>query len=342
VRGELSVEERPALQVRAHLVLRLAVLVEHEGGVHLDPAARLEGRLDGDRPREVDVDARGLRQGGKPVGETIEQHRRRHRRDALGDDGLRRGQEHDRLLEQASLAHEQLVLHAALDVVTGIGLVDHEPDQVDDRLWQVAVDRDPAAQVAGVPAVAHPRHVMDDLEVDSLPVRQVDERTRARAGGLDRLPRHLLDPLGRHERGAPEGVVALGERARARQQLLQPLVHLGERGLVGAARPQLVAGLDLVGIRPRLAREHAREGVQCPHLVAQPAVAELVAERAGGGGELHRGDRLRRVDGGNQLGRAEVGVDDLVGVAAELEAQTQVALDVGISVHPARAYPRGA
>ena len=103
-----------------------------------------------------------------------------------------------------------------------------------------------------------------------------------------------------------------------------------EDGFVGVGRPHAVAALDLVGVRAGLARQHAGVGAQADHLVAQPAVLELVEQSLRGGDERPRLDRRLRVDGGGQLGRAEVGVDDPFDVPAELEPQPEVALRGGL------------
>ncbi len=103
-----------------------------------------------------------------------------------------------------------------------------------------------------------------------------------------------------------------------------------EDGFVGIGRPHAVAALDLVGVRAGLARQHAGVGAQTDHLVAQPAVLELVEQRLGGGDELSRVDRRLRVDGGRQLRRAVVGVDDPFDVPAELQPQPEVALRSGL------------
>jgi sirohydrochlorin ferrochelatase len=59
------------------------------------------------------------------------------------------------------------------------------------------------------------------------------------------------------------------------------------------------------------------------HLVAQPAVLELVEQRLRLGDERPRVDRRLLLDCGRQLGRAEVGVDDSFDVAAEAVAQSR-------------------
>jgi hypothetical protein len=121
--------------------------------------------------------------------------------------------------------------------------------------------------------------------------------------------------------------VALGQRPVAREQVLEPLVRGGEDGFVGVGRADGIAPLHLVRIRAGLARQYAGVRSQADHLVAQPAVLELVEQRLRLGHE-RRGIRRRlRVDGGRQPRRAEVGVDDALDVTAELQAQPEIALD---------------
>ena len=98
----------------------------------------------------------------------------------------------------------------------------------------------------------------------------------------------------------------------------------GEDGLVGAPRPHAVAPGDLVGVRAGLAGQHTGEGTQPDHLVAQPAVVQLVQQVLRVGDERPRIGRRLGVDRGGQLRRAEVGVDDPVVVPAEPQAQPDV------------------
>jgi hypothetical protein len=104
--------------------------------------------------------------------------------------------------------------------------------------------------------------------------------------------------------------MALGQLPLTREQLLEPLVRGGEDGFVGVGRPNAVAPLDLVGVRVGLAGQNAGVGAHADHLVAQPAVVELVEQRLSLGDERPRLGRRLRVDGGRQLRRAVVGVDD--------------------------------
>ena len=72
------------------------------------------------------------------------------------------------------------------------------------------------------------------------------------------------------------GLVALGERARARQGLVELAVGGLERLLVGPARTDAVAALHLVLVGDLLAGQLARDGLQPAELGAQPAAALLV------------------------------------------------------------------
>jgi hypothetical protein len=104
-------------------------------------------------------------------------------------------------------------------------------------------------------------------------------------------------------------------------------VRSGEDGFLGVGRPHAVAPLHLVGVRAGLAGQHAGIGAQADHLVAQPALLELVEQRLRLDDECPRINRRLRVDGGRQLRRAVVGVDGPLDVAAELEPQPEVALN---------------
>ena len=121
-------------------------------------------------------------------------------------------------------------------------------------------------------------------------------------------------------------LVTLGQSPLAGEQLLEPLVRGREHGFVGERRPHAVAALHLVGVRAGLACQHAGVGADADHLVAQPAVLELAEQRLGGGDERPRVDQRLVVDRGRQFRRAEVGVDDPLDVAAELQPQPEVAL----------------
>ena len=103
-----------------------------------------------------------------------------------------------------------------------------------------------------------------------------------------------------------------------------------EDGFVGVGRPHAVVALHLVGVRAGLACQRAGAGAHAHHLVAQPAVLELVEQGFCSCDECSRFDRRLRVDGGRQLRRAVVGVDDPFGVPAELQPQPEVALGSGL------------
>jgi hypothetical protein len=95
----------------------------------------------------------------------------------------------------------------------------------------------------------------------------------------------VLDALGRDAHRVLEAQVPFGERSAAGQQLVQLLVRRREDDLFGVGRPDAVTALHLVGVRGGLACEHAGVGTKPDHLVAQPAVFELVEQRLRGGDE---------------------------------------------------------
>ena len=78
-----------------------------------------------------------------------------------------------------------------------------------------------------------------------------------------------------------------------------------------------------------LACQHAGVGAKALHLVAEPAVLELVEERLRVGDERTRVGRRLLLDGCRQLHGAVVGVDDPVDVPAELQPQPEVAVRGG-------------
>jgi hypothetical protein len=159
-----------------------------------------------------------------------------------------------------------------------------------------------AAKVAEVLAGPKPRFVAHDLDDNPFVVRQRDQAVRPRARLLDDGHRRALHLLGRHEDRVLPLPVTLAERPVAGKQLRDYLVGRCEDGFVRAARPDAIAALDLVGIRRALARQHAGVRAQAEHLVAQPAVLQLVDQQICGGDERPRVDRRLRVDCGRQLG----------------------------------------
>ena len=145
----------------------------------------------------------------------------------------------------------------------------------------------------------------------------------------------LDDPLGRNGVRCTPGLVTLVERRPRGQQLVEPAVRLGERGLRHALGPDAVARLDLVEVGDLLAGEDARVGAEPTELVAEPARARLVESRVRQlGQQLVRigGKRGRRawlfgLDRSRELGRPVVGVDESVDVAAEPKPERQIPLD---------------
>src|SRR5215204_471504 len=207
-----------------------------------------------------------------------------------------------------------------------VGLVHRQPEELHGRHREVHVDRDRAAEVAEVFAEGPPRLVAHDLEVDSLAGGEVDEAPRLSACRLDDRSDRLLDALGGHEERVLPAPVALAERAVAGKHVLEALVGGGEDGLLGPARADAVAALHFVGVRGGLTCKCSGVRPQAHDLVAQPTVLELAEEPVRVGDERSRLHRRLRVNGGLEVGRAEVRVDEAVDVAPEPEAEPDVAL----------------
>ena len=203
-------------------------------------------------------------------------------------------------------------------------------EQIEGRHREVDVDGDPAAQVAEVVVERQPGLVAHDLQDDSFAGRQLDQAARRLARLLDDSRHRALDLLGGNEDRVSPTLVTLGQRPVAGEQLLDLLVRGREDGFVGVGRPHAIAPLHLVGVRARLACQHARVGAQPDHLIAQPAVLELLQESLCGRDERSRVDGRLGVDGDRQFRRAEVGVDYPFHVAAELQPELEVALYDGL------------
>jgi hypothetical protein len=264
-----------------------------------------------------------------PAPVPFEQHGGRELGDPLRYERLWRRHQHERLLQQPSAAYEQVVFGAALCVVTGIRLVAREMEQLDGRHREIDIDSDAAAQAAEVLGEREPGLVPHDLQDDAVVVRQLDQPTRPCGRLLDDGRDRALDLLGRHADRVSPALVTLGERLLAGQQLRQSLVRSREHRFIGMGRPHAVAPLDLVRVRARLARQHAGVGAQADHLVAQPAVLELVEEQLCVGDERPRVDQRLRLDSRRQLRWTVIGVDDPFDVSAEPQAQPEVALHSG-------------
>ena len=181
---------------------------------------------------------------------------------------------------------------------------------------------------------------MHQLELDRLAARKVDDSLGERPGlGDDRL-QQALDPLRRDAARRAPLLVALSQRAVAGQQLVERGVGRLEHGLVGVLGPVAVAPLSLVAERQPLAGQEAGVGVDAEHLVAQPAGLELVEQRLGVGDQRLRGGRRLGLDLGGQLRRADVGIDQVGVVAAELEAEPEIAASDGVGHAGERTRPQ--
>ena len=118
--------------------------------------------------------------------------------------------------------------------------------------------------------------------------------------------------------------MTLGERSLAREELREPLVRGREHGLVGEGRPDAVAALDLVLVRPLLAGDHAGVRAEADELVPQPSVLDVGEERVCVGDERGRWGQRLRLDLGRELGRPEVRVDHPVDVPVDPQAESDV------------------
>jgi hypothetical protein len=186
-----------------------------------------------------------------------------------------------------------------------------------------------ALEAAAVLAERHPRLVVDDLERHALSLGEPDGVAGPRAGCLDDGRQRGLEAVDGHAALLLPALVPVGQSALAGEELLQLCVGRGEDVLVGERRPHAVAALDLVRVRGGIAGEGARVGAQARDLIAEPAVGDVVEQCLGVVDETARLDRLCGRDRRGQPGRPVVRVDDPVDVAAEPEAQQEVALGDG-------------
>ena len=214
-------------------------------------------------------------------------------------------------------------------MVARVRLVQGHPQQLQGRHREIDVDGDPAAKLAEVVAEGEPGLVTDDLQVDAFGVRQIEQAARPGAC-LGQHGRHRFrDALGGDVDRPLPALLTFRERPIAWEQLSEPLVRGREDVLAGVSRPDAVAPLDLVGVGPRLAGQHACIGAQPGHLVAQPAVRELVEQRLRRADERSGLDERLRLDGCGELRRAEVRIDHPVGEPPELQPEPEVALRGG-------------
>ena len=169
--------------------------------------------------------------------------------DALADERLGRRHELDRLLQEALIPDEQLLLDDAVGVVTRVDLVGCERDQVGRGRLLVGVDDDPAAEIAEVVVERPPGLVVHLLDDELLARGQLDERSHPGAQHRDERTERGNHPRRLDRMLAPVGLVALVERSIAREQILERFVRRAVGRLGAELRPDAVALLDLVGVR---------------------------------------------------------------------------------------------
>ncbi len=325
----LGRREVPLLDVRLCLLDRRAFLVDHQRRVETDrpePLADLRDAL-----AELRVDERRAMPAQDRVrlflGRVVQDELAAGLRDAFAQDGLRRRHELDALLDLPLLADQQLLLDRVLGVVAGEDLVPGEMHEVEPGGRHVDVEDDAAAQVTEVVVEGPPGLVGDRLEDHILAGREAEQDLfRAAAHQRQELLEHGDRDVARDEVQVAPGVAALAQRPVAGVQLVELRMHLRVDVLRDLRGPHAVRAFDLVAVGQLVAREHVGVRGAALHLVAQPAVGQLVAQRVGVGRELLGGNLLFRVDLLLQLGRAVVRVDEPVDVLAEPQPEHQIPL----------------
>jgi hypothetical protein len=283
------------------------------------------GAGDGEIVPEVELDACVAHDLGECRPRvSFEEQVRRQPRDALADKRLRRRREQDRLLDEAALSGEAMLLAAPLHVMARVRLVDRQHEELVRRHRQVDVDRDPAAPIAEVVAGRPPRAVVHGFDDDLLAGREVDQTDGPRACLVNHPLEQLGDALRGHEGRALPPVIPLRRRPVAGEETIEVRVRLGEDRFVRVRRAHAVAALHLVRPRRRLAGEDTGVGPQAADLVAQPAALQLGEKLVRLGDERTEVGRPC-VDLRGELRRTEVRVDGLLDVATEREPEPDVA-----------------
>ena len=149
-----------------------------------------------------------------------------------------------------------------------IRLVHGEPEELRRREREVEVDGDPAAKRAEVVAEREPRLVTDDLHLDALAGRQIEQVARPRARLRDDGGDSALDAPGRDVGRSFPALETFGQRPVTGEELLELCVRRCEDPLGRVGRAHAVAALHLVGVRARLACQHADVSTQRDDLVA--------------------------------------------------------------------------
>src|SRR5262249_29554380 len=125
----------------------------------------------------------------------------------------------------------------------------------------------------------------------------------------------------------------IGEWPGALQQLLELIVCLFENLLRYSLGPDAVATLDLVGEGDLLAGEPPGDRLEPEQLRVDPPGADRLeavqrlAERGGVGDEVAGRAQRLGIDGGRDLGRAEVAVDEPVHMPVQAQAELDVSAD---------------
>ena len=243
----------------------------------------------------------GLRARRRAHGRAPRRGARRARlRDALADHCLRRRYELQRLLEQATVTDQALLLHRVLGVVPWIDLVGGELHDVGRRRRLVGVDHDTAAEVAEVVVEGPPGLVAHGLDRRLFALRQVEETARARAENLRDGGQCGNETVGDDEALAAPGLEAIAQLSLAGQEPLELLVRLAV-----ARRVTLASGGRRSSARPRrrtrCPRRRARRRRFAGRGSDPPSQPRRCASRSGARSDgLREGVRLR-----GELGRVD-------------------------------------
>ena len=208
------------------------MLVDHQRDVEADAADGLAGMADRERPGQISVEAVGGQRGLELALQlVVHDDLEPELGDALADERLRRRHELNRLLQEALIPDEQLLLDDVLGVMARVDLVRCERDEVGRGRLLVGVDDDAAAETAEVVVERPPGLVVHLLDDDLLARRQLDQRSHPGAQHSDDRTERWDHSLRRNGMFAAIGLIALVERPAAGKEVFELVVRRAVRRL---------------------------------------------------------------------------------------------------------------